>query len=392
MRFVLLLLLTSAAASAQTAAEGARDEGAFIGALSKLYAGDADVAATRLETLLESRPDDAAVLDALAEAYAALDRPDDALYHAQLATAATDRPEPRLRLAALLAERGDLAAAAAAYEAATAGAVGDPEPLIALGEIYARLGQSADERRVLLRLLDFGDTAAARLRLADLAEADGDARRAATHLEAAVGLLPDASALWARLADARARSGDADGAEAAQRRAGRLAPATSASSPDSPSDGGASVDDLLADIRAALVQSDTDPGAAARAFALAERAVGMEPRRGDVLAAAGRAAALAGRDRLAADWLVDAVGADPRQLDAWALGLTVLARTGDDRAGDLADEATLLFGSVPRVVGAAALAYASIGRADDARVAARMALPGLDTSDPLYTLIAPLSQ
>ena len=389
---VLALLLAAGPAPAQTAVEQARDEGAFVAALGDLYAGDADAAARTLETLLDTRPDDAAVLDALAEAYTLLDRSADALYHAGLAADATDRPEPRLRLAALQTARGDLAAAAASYETAIPDAPTDPEPLIALGELYARLGRPADERRTLLRILDFGDTAAARLRLATLAIDAGDPGDAAQHLAVAVALQPREPALWRRLAEARSAAGDAAGAADARTQADRLDPTIRPATPTAASDDALTADDALAQLDALLDRAEADPAVLPDALALAERALDLAPRRGDLLAAAGDVAARAGDNALAADRLVAAVEADPRLLDAWALGLVVLARSGDTRAADHADEATLLFGSVPEIVGAAALAYASAGRLDDARVSARMALPGLDPSHPLYARIAPLSQ
>ena len=396
-RAALALLLATPAALAQTPQQDAAEAGRFVAALSALHAGDADAAAETLESLLETRPSDPAVLDALAETYGALGRPDDARYHAELAAAATDRPAPRLRLAALQAEAGDLEAAAASYAAATATPTADPAPLVALAELYARLGRPAEERRTLETLLSYGETTAARLRLAALAEAAGEPAEAARHLAVAAALDPGEPSVWRRLAEARAAAGDAAGAADAQARADRLDPAAALAAP--PADDGdldaLGADALLARLTTALNRADGTPpdaGALAEALALSDRLLDVAPRRPDVLAATGEAAALAGDDAAAADRLVDAVRADPRQLGAWELSLTVLARSGDARAGEHADEATLLFGSVPRIVGAAALAYAAAGRDADARDAALRALDRLDPNDPLRPQLAPLAQ
>lgn len=395
----LALLLATPSAAAQTPQQDAAEAGQFVDALTDLDGGDADAAAATLEGLLETRPDDAAVLDALAEAYSALGRPDDARYHAELAAAATDRPEPRLRLAALQAEAGDLDAAAASYAAATTTPTADPGPLVALAELYARLGRPDAERETLETLLGYGETSAARLRLAALAETAGAPAEAARHLAVAAALDPGEPAVWRRLAEARAAAGDAAGAADAAARADRLDPAAVLGPPPALSDDasldGLSADALLARLTAALNRADgtpPDPAALAEALALADRALDATPQRPDVLAAAGEAAALAGDDAAAADRLVAAVRADPRQLGAWELGLTVLARSADARAGEHADEAMLLFGSVPRIVGAAALAYAAAGRGADAREAAQRALDRLDADDPLRSPLAPLAQ
>ena len=56
------------------------------------------------------------------------------------------------------------------------------------------------------------------------------------------------------------------------------------------------------------------------------------------------------------------VAADPRRLDAWADALTALAAAADPRAAETADEATLLFPTVPSILAPAAEAYLAAGR------------------------------
>lgn len=88
----------------------------------------------------------------------------------------------------------------------------------------------------------------------------------------------------------------------------------------------------------------------------------------------------AGQYAEAADVLLDALADDPRDLRAWALALDALARSADPRAGATADDALLLFPSVPAVLAPAAEAYAAAGRTSDAKAAAQR---GLDTLDAL---------
>lgn len=75
--------------------------------------------------------------------------------------------------------------------------------------------------------------------------------------------------------------------------------------------------------------------------------------------------------------LLNQVDANPRQVDVWAQLLQTLAQASDARAGATADDALLLFGSVPSVLVGAAEAYASAGRTADALDASARALEAL---------------
>jgi hypothetical protein len=83
---------------------------------------------------------------------------------------------------------------------------------------------------------------------------------------------------------------------------------------------------------------------------------------------------------MSADDALAVVAADPRRLDAWAVALDALVRTADPRTGDTADEATLLFPTVPSVLAPAAEAYLAAGRPADAAEAAARGLAALDAA------------
>lgn len=134
------------------------------------------------------------------------------------------------------------------------------------------------------------------------------------------------------------------------------------------------LDDALAQAQAAahLAPSET---AVQRRLADLRRDTAAPPS-GD--ASDGPSLFTAGRFADAADALLAEIGADPRQVDRWALALQALAQTADARAGATADDALLLFPSVPSVLVGAAEAFVAAGRTEDARDAARRATEALD--------------
>ncbi|MGB3543008.1 hypothetical protein, partial [Rubrivirga sp.] len=75
--------------------------------------------------------------------------------------------------------------------------------------------------------------------------------------------------------------------------------------------------------------------------------------------------------------LLDRVDADPRAVDAWVEVLRAMAQAGDARAGETADDALLLFGSVPSVLVGAAEAYVAADRGADALDASARALEAI---------------
>jgi predicted Zn-dependent protease len=324
MRFALLsLALLAGAAQAQDPAARARDEGRFVRALTAHYLDDDSTAAQLLDEVLESRPGDPAVLDARAEVALALGRPADALFFAERAAErAPERAAAHLRLGEALRAAGQAGAAVEALETARRLAPTDPAPLVALAGLHAERGRADAERGALEALVAVGDTPAARLRLSVLYE----------------------------------EAGDLDGARAAARAAARLAPAEPA-------------------VRRRL---DALAGPTAEPPSAAPAASGT-PGAG---AADGVALHAAGRYAEAADALLALLDDDPRRLDAWALALDALAQTTDPRAGAVADDALLLFPTVPSVLAPAAEAYLAAGRGADAAAAAQRGIEALAALDP----------
>ena len=78
------------------------------------------------------------------------------------------------------------------------------------------------------------------------------------------------------------------------------------------------------------------------------------------------------------DALLDGLDRDPRDLAAWVRVLDALAQASDPRAAETADEAMLLFSSVPAIVASAAEAYVAAGQPGDAQDAAQRGLDALD--------------
>ncbi|PAP77617.1 tetratricopeptide repeat protein [Rubrivirga marina] len=126
-------------------------------------------------------------------------------------------------------------------------------------------------------------------------------------------------------------------------------------------------DEALAQARAAARLAPTEPAVARRLSDLQGTDRPAPPASG---AEAGEADDV--------DALLALIDADPRRVDLWAQALDALAASADPRAGATADDALLLFPSVPAVLAAAAEAYAAAGRADDARATAQRGLAALD--------------
>lgn len=212
---------------------------------------------------------------------------------------------------------------------------------------------------------------------------------------------PDDAAAWLALASALADAGQLPDAAAAADRAVALDPqsldALTAAAEIAARTGDAAAE---RDALAALVGVGDTPAARLRLSTLAERAGD----RAEALAQAQAAARLAPAEpavarRLAdlrgearpappasapesdgtddVDALLAQVDADPRRVDLWARALDALAASADPRAGATADDALLLFPSVPAVLASAAEAYAAAGRADDARTTAQRGLDAL---------------
>ena len=213
-------------------------------------------------------------------------------------------------------------------------------------EALLAAGRTRDAARALEAARDLApDRLDVLLALADVYGALGDGAREAEVLETLVQI-GDTVAARLRLSALYEAAGNQDRALTAARAASRLAPAEPA----------------VRQRLAALAGAPAEPAASASS------------------AADGAGLYAAGRYAEAADALLDALADDPRDLAGWALALEALARTADPRAGATADDALLLFPTVPAVLAPAAEAYAAAGRRADAVATAQR---GLDTLDAL---------
>ncbi|WP_412067167.1 tetratricopeptide repeat protein [Rubrivirga sp. IMCC43871] len=238
----------------------------------------------------------------------------------------------------------------------------DAAVLATRAEVALRIGAHADAVHFSRRATDAApDRADGFVLLAAALDAAGqDGSRDA--LARARGLSPTDPAVLTAVADWAAASGDAalerdvlrdlvrtGDTVAARLRLSRLAERAGDAA------------DALAHARAAARLAPSEPAVRTRLASLTAPA------------AAPAAAAPSGLEALVA-----AARDNPRDLDALVRALDALADARDPRAATLADDALLLYASVPAVLASAAEAYAAAGRRPDAQATARRGLAALD--------------
>ena len=131
----------------------------------------------------------------------------------------------RMRAAAALAERGDIAAAEVHYRILSDAEPERPKLAQRLARVRGMLGDTAGEAAAWARVLAAEpDHPEAHLRLADLHERAGRLAAAAPHLKHVVRSMPDKLRAWTRLANAAEAAGDVGQAQAAWRRVIELDP------------------------------------------------------------------------------------------------------------------------------------------------------------------------
>lgn len=269
---------------------------------------------------------------------------------------------------------GDAAAAIEALDEVLELSPDDPAAYDARADVAEAQGQTADAVFYAERAVELApDVSAFHLRLARVRAEAGRIDDALEAAEAAQALAPGDPAVWEATAELAARAGRDDVERDALTAWVRLHDTAAArlrlsAVHEVSGDADAALDHALAARRLA----PADPAALRRVAALQAPTATPPPSP----SSGGAAAGSAGED---VDALLRTVEADPRRLDAWAQVLQALAEAGDPRAGTVADDALLLFSSVPAVATSAAEAYLAAGRPADARRAADRALAALDT-------------
>ncbi|MEM6327202.1 MAG: tetratricopeptide repeat protein [Bacteroidota bacterium] len=379
----LLLVASSARAQPPSAEErvamqrAAETQGAFVDALAMQQRGDHEGAIRALDRMLQAGAVHPAIYDALAQSHTALGQHAEAFLAAEDAgRLAPDDPDILARLAGEQRRAGQREAAAATLERALRARPVSPSLLADLADVYTEAGMDTEAVGALERLVRVGDTPAARLRLAAYARQSGDLGAAVGHLDRAARLAPDEATIAVALADALAdadrgteavsaldrflsrRPGDVDALAARARLTGET-PSASVRSPE----------DRLARARDAYESSAEDPVLLDEAEDLLSPLLSPDAS-AEALDLGGRVAFEQRRYAVAADRLLRALDADPRDAALWSFALRALARSADARAARMADDALLFFGADPEVQTAAAEALIASDRPADALEAA----------------------
>ncbi len=250
---------------------------------------------------------------------------------------------------------------------------GDDATLLAVRAQVAR--DPAEAVFFARRAADLLDRADVLLTLARSYQALGQLSEAAETLDQARQLAPDDLDVALAGADVAAQRGDADAEHEALVALVRLGDTVAARLRLSAlAEARGDLPESLAQARAALRLAPSEPAVRRRVAALEDRgAPGASPD-GDGPPAAGDASAGGGIDAL-----LDEIDRDPRDLAAWVAVLDALAAASDPRAAATADDAMLLFSSVPAIVASAADAYLAAGDPEAAQAAAQRGLDALGT-------------
>ncbi|MEL6443903.1 MAG: tetratricopeptide repeat protein [Bacteroidota bacterium] len=365
-------------------------QGLFVRGLTQARLSNFEGALEAYATALDLVGPDATILLAMAEAYEALDQPDDALFFAQqVARADESALAPLLLIADLLRAAERPGEALAAYERALER---DPDAdearaaQAALLESLGRVDESIQAQRA--RLAHVSDPRPIRRQLIRLYDKTSQTDAALAEVEALLD--EDPYAYPVRLDLAR-RYLDAERTDEAQvvldalrtdyPHDAQVAVLLARAMQDADAEGatallaglGASEDpDALFGRAAALFnRAENDPAVRPEAMAALERLLALETRP-DALRMLGLLHRAQGNAGEAARLVARAVQAEPRRLDWWAEAIqTALFARNASLAERLSDEALLLFPGQPTLVDAASVAYLEADRPRDAAYALR---------------------
>lgn len=352
-------------------ADALRAEQLLVRGLTRAYVGDHAGALALYQQALRLLPQEAAVFAALAEAYAALGRPHEALYHATEAV----RLAPQVaaypaQLARLHLDQGDVAQALAVWTDWLRQAPDDPQALYQSARLLVRLGRLHEALTAYARLLarqpdpdvalltevlalyeQTGDAAGTLQVLHQLAVREPGQpqwlRRigalqvqqqqwpeAAAAYEAALQHDPGAEETLLALASVYRQQGRPEAADALLRE-----PATPAEIP---------MAHLLARATTLMARVPVDAEATTAAADLLQQALAREPSSAEARALLGTLYFHTGRYAEAVPLLYEAVRQHPREELRWQQAVEAAVHAGESlRAIEIADEGLLLFpGSV----------------------------------------------
>ena len=205
---------------ATTFADEARSAAALV------ETGKAAEAVPRLQALARDQPENPGILALLAKCFELLGDADAELAAANRFLALDAGPgRLRMRAAMILAERGDIAAAAEHYQVLSDARPTDPKLARRLGRLEWRLGDPEGEMAAWTRLLAIEpDDLDARRRMAELHEKAGRLAEAMAHMRHVAETTRDQARDWTRMARLCEAAGDFAEAEAIWRRVIELDP------------------------------------------------------------------------------------------------------------------------------------------------------------------------
>ena len=269
-------------------------------------------------------------------------------------------------------EIGDDSTALGALDQVLAAAPDDAAVLTARSEVAARLGDTPDAVFYARRAAEADARPEVLRQLAASLRAAGETAAAADALAQARRAAPDDLDVLVDAADLAAAQGDAAAEADALRALTRIGDTVGARLRLSVlAERAGDRDEARAQARAAARLSPTDPAVRRRLADLSDA-----PTPPASVGSPGESAGPGARADV--DALLAEVEADPRRVEIWAAALAALAASSDPRAGATADDALLLFPTVPAVLTGAAEAYAAAGRPADATDAAQRGLAALD--------------